>query len=1060
MATIALDIGQAPTTYGSHGDVVGSEYYYALVFPNTPHALDAGATDRISFADATDVIRRVTCGSDADKDAAVEEFRDAWVVKFRSLAPAATDRIPRHFFRELMRNIVLQRLEAVPGITLATQISADDQSIYCLVRLTRDALVHLAGDVQLNLPIWSEIDPGSQYWLEHGHETTEYATEVAEKELHRLFLEGHVTADEAQVFPGESPAMVARRISALKRIANPSVQKRFPSTALLYFPFQADPALHYLFRHVEGTLPFRWVDKMRLTKAALDKAFNCEMLQQEGFLTHHLCLHMPTSCEHSDDVSLDQLCAQWGALSSYVYLYKHSICRSWRVLFYQPIELIRDYFGEELGLYFAFLSFYAEMLVVLIGISIVDAPFSLVLPDAVLGYYNMVLASVNCLYACFMLRKWDVRQRALAVAWGMDNVQADATIRAEYTGVVGISPVTNAPELIARPQLQAMRKLQATCLLCLAMGLNGLAIYAVFALQAHYESIYDSDDSFTVYSNIVIALLINLSQVPFQPIVVRLNQFENHRTHHAFHVALTVKFALFQTINNFGPILFSTYLKPYIFGCNLSTMPHLDAAACADETEHLLLSVLFFNLALSVREIATPLLLTVRHAYNARRTRIYTPLDTEMGSRSLNDELTLDVYDGVLFDYAQISITFGYITWFGALAPQAAVIALAITLVQIRVDAYKLCYLMQRPMPLPASSIGGWMIYFRMLTLSGVVINAGNVVIVQMLASQANMTFRSIPMSAWLDQLFSLTLLMTALYLASVLVSLHDASDREVLHTIKSTLKRQAYLQETYLFQLTSKDKVDQVLRPPGDIFLNGVFRYIVSGDINDGEQVEELREELCALEAKIQAFPKLETELLGMLYVVIVGANILPIMDRSTKALDAFLKVKLKQGDKLLPSKAKTVVKKKQRSPVWNAPFEFKITSMETRLVMEVYDWNLVGKSKLVGVASVPITRALTSAVDFNEMAVEGICDMVALNVPVEIESKLLATMASDIPKFGKPVLHISLGVRLNELGCQGLRLHNYVARTREIVKAMDTYLVWKPRRPRQSTIDDDNSR
>ncbi|OQR96468.1 hypothetical protein ACHHYP_15769 [Achlya hypogyna] len=1029
-ASVAVDIGRA--SYGSQATVTPSEYYYVLVFPNTPHALNAGATSRISFCAAKDVIRSVTSGSDESKEAAVAEFERAWITKFRSLSPVDTDIIPQHFFHELMRVIVIQRLEAVPGLALATQISKDEQNIYCYVRLTREGLFRTAGLYQTNLPIWHEIDPGSQYWLDQGHHTKQIAPEDAEKELQRLFLEGHLSAEEAQVFATESPVMVSRRIEAVKRISNAAIQTKYPPTATMYFPYQHDPAFQYLYAEVDDNMPFRGIEKIRLTKATLDEAFDCDLLQQRA---------------SGDDVSLDLLCDQWGALTAPVYLYTHGLCASWRVVFYQPITAIRDYFGEQLALYFAFMSFYAEMLLVLLAIGLADTAVSWVIPDSVRTYYDTALASVNCLYACVIVKKWAVRQQTYACSWGMTDVKADASVRAAYQGVIRVSPITNAPELFSPVYVQMTKKVYSSCMLLLAISLNGAAIFGVFALQIHAEAVYTTA-SFVEYSYLAIALLITLSQRAFQPLVVWLNEIENHRTHHTYDVALTVKFAVFQTMNAFGPILFSAFLKPYVFGCNKTALPTLDAAACATETANLLLAVLLTGLLLSIWDIAAPLSHALCQAYTRLRHR-YAALagDAAVSPRTMDDEFALGVYEGVLFDYAQISTTFGYVAWFGAVAPQAALVALAITLVQIRVDAYKLCYLMQRPAPQPASSIGGWMIYFRMLTLAGVVVNAANVAIGRTLAVQAHLALEAITASNWLDQLFVVTVLMTVLYVASVVVSIPDAGDREALRRIKSTLKRQTYLRETYLFQLTSKDKFAPVERESGAVYLNGVYRYIVSGDTDDGEQVDELREELSALEHRIRTFPKIELEPMGVLFVVVVGANILPVMDRSTKALDAFVKVRLKQGDKVLLSKHKTPVKKSQRSPVWNAAFEFKLSSLETLLHLEVLDWNLVGRSIPVGTAVVPVTRALTNAVDFADAAVEGVCNMVALDVPIELEDGLLARMASDIPKFGRPVLHINMGVRINQRGCQGLRLHNFEARAAEITKTLDTFLVWKPK-------------
>ncbi|RHY34487.1 hypothetical protein DYB32_000911 [Aphanomyces invadans] len=1047
--SVILDIPAAlATSYGSHdsADVNFSEYYYALVFPNTPHDLADVAGERISFADAKTIIRDVTCGGEANKAHAVNEFIQAWVDKFRSVPPIDVDTIPVGYFRELMRNIVIQRLESLPGISLVTFTSAstidrtaqlqpgddttDAKYIYCLLRVSRELLYRQADQSNILVPIWPEIDPGSEYWDLHGPESV-WTIDEAERELNRMFLQGEIQADEAQLFPNESPAMVSRRIHAIQRIADRTIQTCYRPSPHMYFAFRNDPAYQYLYRHVEScqaSMPFRIVDKIRVTKDLLDSEFNCDLLRKHNFLVHHMCVHTRDPSDE-DEVTLDMLCEQWGSFTAYWYAWGHGRCRhAFEVLYYQPIDLIRHYFGEQLALCtsridhamkmlvtlrdvdFAFLSFYAANLVPLVALGLAAPLMKFVLHGAHLVYYNTALAVLNCLYATRLLRKWNVQEKWYACIWGMEDVAFDNSVRAEYVGAIRISPVHNLPEIHAPASTQGLRRVQSSVLLWTAIAADGALIYGVFALQAYVEAQLTSH-SLVVYSYIAIAVIINLSQGPFhavssdlcqqhnsrnhplRQVVVFLNDWENHRTNNQYDVALTVKCTIttFQTLNYFGPILFSMFCKPYVFGCNKTKLPALDVAACASETANLLLVVLLFNLVLSVRDISGPLIDSIAHAYRSRHPYA-THLQPAYVQPTLDGEMELEPYDGVLADYAQIAITFGFVAWFAAASPQAAIIAFAITLVQIRVDAYKLCFWMQRPYPVATASIGGWTTYFQMICLGGVVVNAATVVLAEMLTDQAHMTWDAIPTNNWLGHLFSVTIFMAVLYALALLMTVHDADDRAKLHHIKSLVKRQEYLRNVYLYQLThAKTCAASCERPRGDIYLNGmdvsdclhqrritslgctgVYRYIISGDVDDGDQVDELREELHMLERAIRVEHPDESDTIGTLHVVVVGANILPVMDRSTKALDGFVKVKVKLGDKVFPSKHKTHVKRKTRSPVWNAAFEFKLVSLATLLHLEVLDWNMVGKSEHVGLALMPASCVLPTATDFDDAAIE----------------------------------------------------------------------------------------
>ncbi|RLO10028.1 hypothetical protein DYB28_003724 [Aphanomyces astaci] len=1019
--SVILDIpaALASSSYGSHNssEVCFSEYYYTLVFPNTPHDLTDVAGERISFAQAKAIIREVTCGGEANKTHAVNEFIQAWVEKFRSVSPIDVDTIPVGYFRELMRNIVIQRLESIPGLSLVTftsssssssetkgslvetpkESNSDAEYIYCLIRVSRDLLFQQADLHNLLVPIWPEVDPGSEYWDIHGPETV-WTVDDAERELNRMFLQGETQADEAQLFDDESPAMVSRRIHAIQRIADRSIQPCYHPSPHLYFPFRNHPAYQYLYRHLESScqanMPFRIVDKIRVTKGLIDGEFNCDLLRKHNFLVHHMCVHSRDPSDE-DEVTLDMLCDQWGSLTSLWHAWSHGHCRHLLgVLYYQPIDLIRHYFGEQLALYkqdvipnththahnavidFAFLSFYAAQMVPLVALGLAAPLMKFVLRASHLVYYNTGLAVFNCLYAARLLRKWKVQQRWYACIWGMEEVVFDNSVRAEYVGSIRISPINNLPEILAPASTQGIRRLQSSTLLWMAIAIDGALIYGVFALQ-HYVEAQWTSHSMSVYSYIAIAFIINLSQSPFHAVVVYLNEWENHRTTNQYDVALTVKCATtlslisffvcvftsnvvvivstFQTLNYFGPILFSMFFKPYLFGCNSTKLPSLDAAACATETANLLLVVLLFNFLLSMRDIAGPL----------------------------------------------------------------------------------------RPFPVATATIGGWTIYFNMICLGGVVVNAATVVLAEMLTHQAHMKWEAIPTKNWLSHLFSLTILMAVLYALALTMTIYDTDDRSKLHHIKSLQTRQEYLRNVYLYQLTKSTSSRE--RPRGGIYLNGVYRYIISGDVDDGDQVDELRDELHVLERAIRLERPDESETIGTFHVVVVGANILPVMDRSTKALDGFVKVKLKLGDKVLPSKHKTAVKRKTRSPVWNAAFEFKIVSLDTLVHLEVMDWNMVGKSDHVGLATMPVTSVLPTSTDFADADIDGTCDMVAVDIPVDLADGLLESMAKDIPKFGRPVLHVSMGVKLNAQGCVHLRHHNRKRRVQAILQDMQTYLVWK---------------
>jgi hypothetical protein len=64
----------------------------------------------------------------------------------------------------------------------------------------------------------------------------------------------------------------------------------------------------------------------------------------------------------------------------------------------------------------------------------------------------------------------------------------------------------------------------------------------------------------------------------------------------------------FHAFHHFGPVMFSLFLKPILFGCGLSEWPYVNIYACAQETNHLLVVILSLHLCLSLIEMWRPLL--------------------------------------------------------------------------------------------------------------------------------------------------------------------------------------------------------------------------------------------------------------------------------------------------------------------------------------------------------------------------------------------------------------------------------------------------------------------
>ena len=81
--------------------------------------------------------------------------------------------------------------------------------------------------------------------------------------------------------------------------------------------------------------------------------------------------------------------------------------------------------------------------------------------------------------------------------------------------------------------------------------------------------------------------------------------------------------------------------------------------------------------------------------------------------------------DGTFGDYLELMIQFGFITLFAVGFPMAPFLAFINNLWEIKVDRFKLISLLQRPIPLPADSIGRWLWVLECISNAAIFTNAG-----------------------------------------------------------------------------------------------------------------------------------------------------------------------------------------------------------------------------------------------------------------------------------------------------------------------------------------------
>lgn len=88
-------------------------------------------------------------------------------------------------------------------------------------------------------------------------------------------------------------------------------------------------------------------------------------------------------------------------------------------------------------------------------------------------------------------------------------------------------------------------------------------------------------------------------------------------------------------------------------------------------------------------------------------------------------ESVLLEYNSTYEDYLEMYIQFGYVVLFASISPFSAVAALINNIIEIRIDAYKICCVFRRPFAKRAKNTGAWLLAFEAMIVMSIITNCG-----------------------------------------------------------------------------------------------------------------------------------------------------------------------------------------------------------------------------------------------------------------------------------------------------------------------------------------------
>ncbi|KAK0153410.1 Anoctamin-1 [Merluccius polli] len=501
-----------------------------------------------------------------------------------------------------------------------------------------------------------------------------------------------------------------------------------------------------------SSIVFEVLKRTKCTKAKYSMGLTS--LLCSGIYTAAYPLHDgDVSGEHAEPNDRKLLYEEW---ASYSVFYK-----------YQPIGLVRKYFGEKIGLYFAWLGLYTQMLipasvvgviVFLYGCATVDDnipsmeichPKSNItmcpLCDKACSYWKLSTACGTArasylfdnpatvffsifmaLWAAMFMEHWKRRQMRLNYEWDLTGFEEEET---------------DDEKLTCRDRLPAYMTNLVMMLLMIGVTFAivfGVILYRIStkaALHMSSNPITRSHVRLTVKTtaaiiNLVVILI--LDEV-YGAVARWLTVLEVPKTDKSFEQRLIFKTFILKFVNAFTPIIYIAFFRgrlvgrpgSYLYVFESYRMEECAHGGCLMEL-CIQLSITMLGKQLiqnNLFEIGVPKIKKLIRYIRSKREAFQ---EEERQKRLQRYEIDhfLEPFAGLTPEYMEMIIQFGFVTLFVASFPLAPLFALLNNIIEIRLDAKKFVGELQRPVAARAKDIGIWYNLLKGVAKVAVIINA------------------------------------------------------------------------------------------------------------------------------------------------------------------------------------------------------------------------------------------------------------------------------------------------------------------------------------------------
>jgi len=477
----------------------------------------------------------------------------------------------------------------------------------------------------------------------------------------------------------------------------------------------------------------------------------------------------PTASENKTKRGI--LYQRWGRLKA---IYKR-----------QPLEEIRQYFGEKIGFYFAFLGYYtfALMLPAFVGLWVFfagvgqsrngsqeDITFVCQATDIIMcskceACKEYTLASVcgsyqwsyvfdnagTIFFSIFMsiwssvfVDMWKRQTSILAYKWDVRNLTIEEADRPEFRGIKGKDglepdPVTHKMRKTF-PKAKRVRRyiisftlvfFYMSVVICVALA---IIVYRLAVTLAAFKSNSVSLQANAAIISSVTAAIFNLMAITildnfYVKLAKRLTAWENHRKDSEYESFLATKIFVFSFVNTYSSLIYVAFFKGQIgdgYPGNYNfalgfRQDECPAFGCLLELT-IQLTIIMVGKQL-ISNLTEWVAPRIKHWWVSRKTGGSTRQTLTRLPWEEQYLLLPQEELGFFFEYREMIMQFGFVTLFVACFPLSPFFAFLNNIFEIRIDANKYLTNFRRPRGLRALDIGIWMPVLEFLSVFSVITN-------------------------------------------------------------------------------------------------------------------------------------------------------------------------------------------------------------------------------------------------------------------------------------------------------------------------------------------------